>query len=352
MPIKYHVIDVRRDGIWESCQPAEHHEPSDVPSEPSTIHDEQQPVSAAENSTSDVEKLQAVQDTHQLPVATAVTQVSLEVGVEVGDSECKEVIEATDIRFDSVQLDTMDKSQSQYLQTMSATIWNDPVNFLHKRIDAALINSFIDRPHQPYDAFHFPVTNGRQFMPSWFHSCMPDGSKVTRKWLTYSAAQDKAYCLNCILFGGPNASKLWTASGFSGWIHGHGVRDIIAHESTDQRRFAEIAYVQWITNSRVDRVIAEHMKSVIDQNRRVVFVAIKALQYLATEMIAIRGHNSNEGKFMNLFKLLAQYDPSAAGYLESLESIRSRPTRNKPEVNFLSPLNIRRLLTVMKLLLV
>ena len=65
-----------------------------------------------------------------------------------------------------------------------------------------------------------------------------------------------------------------------------------------------------ITNSRVDHAIADKMKSVIDHNRRVVRVAIKALQYLATEMIAIRGHHSNEGKFLNLFKLLAQYEPS------------------------------------------
>ena len=71
-----------------------------------------------------------------------------------------------------------------------------------------------------------------------------------------------------------------------------------------------LAMPAMITNSRVDHAIADKMKSVIDHNRRVVRVAIKALQYLATEMIAIRGHHSNEGKFLNLFKLLAQYEPS------------------------------------------
>lgn len=336
MPIKHHVIDVRRDGVWESCQSAEHNEACDLPSEPTAVHLEPKPASVAENSTSAIDEHQAIQDSHEVSVASVV--------------ECKEVLQVADIDISRLQLDTLNKSQ--HSSAGSAVAWNDPVNFLNKRINAALINSFIDKPYQPNDAFSFPVSNGRQFMSSWFHSYMPDGSKVIRKWLSYSAAEDKAYCLNCILFGGPNSSKVWTASGLNGWIHGHGVRDIVAHESSDQHRFAEIAYVQWITNSRVDHALAEQMRSVIDQNRQVVFVAIKALQYLATEMMAVRGHNSNEGKFTNLFKLLAQYDPSAAGYLQSLESIRSRQVRKKPEINFLSPLNVRRLLTVMKTLLV
>jgi len=99
-------------------------------------------------------------------------------------------------------------------------------------------------------------------------------------------------------------------------------------------------------------VLVEQMKAVVDNNRRVVCVAVKALQYLATEMIAVRSHNSNEGKFLNSFKLLAQFDASAAAYLESLELIHSRESRNNPVVNFLSLLNIRRLLTVVKTLIV
>jgi len=69
-------------------------------------------------------------------------------------------------------------------------------------------------------------------------------------------------------------------------------------------------------------------------------------------MIAIRGHNSDEGQFLNLFKLLAQYDASAAAYLQSLDTIRNRESRKKPEINFVSALNVRRLLTIMKTMVV
>ena len=61
------------------------------------------------------------------------------------------------------------------------------------------------------------------------------------------------------------------------------------------------------------------------------------------EMIAMRGQTANEGKLMNLFKLLAQYDTRAAAYLEPLEIIRFREPKKKLAVNVLGPLTVRRL---------
>lgn len=348
MPIRYHVVDIRRDGVWKSCESADM-----IDSQADLIVANEEPV--AETSTGDFQTPEAVQlVTEQLASSVIESGVQLDNKVnELSDRDNTGSLQLdSNSTYSSHSTDKLPLSNNSARSSITDTAWNDPVNFIHKRMTASLINSYIDKPHQPDDAYNFPVINGRQFMPSWFYSCMPDGSKVTRKWLSYSAVEDKAYCVNCVLFGGPNASKLWTISGFNGWISRHGVRDIVAHESTDQHRFADIAYVQWTTNRRVDRAIAEHTKSAIDQNRRVVCVVIKAVQYLATEMIAIRGHTANEGKLMNLFKLLAQYDTSAAAYLESLEIIRSRETKKKPAVNFLSPLNVRRLLAVMKTLLV
>ena len=341
MPIKHHVIDVRRDGVWESAKSqSATRKPIESTDQPAD-NGEEEPVAG----TSDI----------QMPLTEDNQQIASSGSTVAEDSNAeREVIRLSKKDTDNVQLDSSDATDGFNLLEVKSlgNAWNDPVNFINKRMTATVINAFIDKPHQPDCAFQFPVNNGRQFMPSWFHSNMPDGSKVHRKWLSYSVERNTAYCINCILFGGPNASKIWTNSGFSGWLNGHGIRDIVAHESSDQHRLADIAYVQWITNSRVDCAMAERMKSVTDQNRRVVCVAITALQYLATEMIAIRGHNSQEGKFLNLFQLLAQYDASAAAYLEALQSIRSRDTRKKPEVNFLSPLNVRRLLTVMKTLVV
>ena len=69
-------------------------------------------------------------------------------------------------------------------------------------------------------------------------------------------------------------------------------------------------------------------------------------------MMAIRGHNNDDGALLNLFTSLADFDPTAAAYLKQLEEIRSSENRKKPEVNFLSPLKIRRILNSIKELII
>jgi hypothetical protein len=68
--------------------------------------------------------------------------------------------------------------------------------------------------------------------------------------------------------------------------------------------------------------------------------------------MALRGHFAFDGKFVNLFKLLAEFDQSSALYLAKLDAIRKRDTKKKPELNFRSPGNVRRLLGVTKFVIV
>jgi len=98
----------------------------------------------------------------------------------------------------------------------------------------------------------------------------------------------------------------------------------------------------------IDKKVIQHRSIVIEQNRHVVYVAMKAIKYLATEMMALRGHTSSDGKFLHLFELLAEFDPGAAAYLQKLRNVREQDGRKKPSVNLISPLNVRRLLLEMK----
>jgi hypothetical protein len=50
---------------------------------------------------------------------------------------------------------------------------------------------------------------------------------------------------------------------------------------------------------------------------------------------------------LTLYRLLAEFDPSARVYLDRLQHIRSKNVQCKPDVNILSPRNLLRLLTVM-----
>ena len=67
-------------------------------------------------------------------------------------------------------------------------------------------------------------------------------------------------------------------------------------------------------------------------------------------MIAIRGHDAGTGKLNNLFRLLARYNPAAATYVEKLDHAAS--SGNRMALNFPSPLQTQRLLSVMKRLVV
>jgi len=67
--------------------------------------------------------------------------------------------------------------------------WNDPVNFVHRRVDSTLINLLINKPYQPDENYTFPKTNGRSCLHAWFRNTLPDGTTVKRRWLSYSAKE-------------------------------------------------------------------------------------------------------------------------------------------------------------------
>ena len=229
---------------------------------------------------------------------------------------------------------------------------NDPVIFIDKRITTATIDFLINRPCQPDINYSYPKTNGRSFNHDLFTVFQPNAVGKNRSWLSYSKSSDSAYCITCLLFGGPKADSTWTSSGFTGWHSGHGARGIERHEVTQVHRQAEITRFQYHSNCRIDQILIDQNRIAIEQNRRVVYVALKVVKFLATEMTALLGHNSYEGKFLHLFREFAEFDSCAAGYLAHLDKIRNQETKKKPEVNLLSPLNVRRLLLTMKKLVV
>ena len=47
----------------------------------------------------------------------------------------------------------------------------------------------------------------------------------------------------------------------------------------------------FVMKRRIDHVAASLRNAVVDGNRRAAFVAVKALRWLSTEMVAIRGHS-------------------------------------------------------------
>jgi len=126
------------------------------------------------------------------------------------------------------------------------------------------------------------------------------------------------------------------------------MRDIPTHESSAEHHVSEMARFTWSHKHQIDAHLLKEQQSLTERNRRVAYVSIKCLKYLSSEMLAIRGHGSFDGKFLHMFREFAEFEASAASYLEMLDGIRANEYRNKPEVNLLSPLNCKRLLITMR----
>ena len=118
---------------------------------------------------------------------------------------------------------------------------NDPARYARKKLTAHDITKIISEgPSQPPFTYAFPKSNGRSFQVEWFCKILPDKSMTQhRNWISYSMSTNSAFCLPCLIFGGPQASPTWVYEGWSNWRCG--VRDIDRHELSKEHRYSEIA---------------------------------------------------------------------------------------------------------------
>jgi hypothetical protein len=175
----------------------------------------------------------------------------------------------------------------------------DPGLYAGKRVNEQVIKLLINRPCHPAEGFLFPKTDGRQCSRSCFFVSLPDKSRRKRQWISYSISRDRLYCLDCLLFGGP-INSVWAQDGYNTWSNLN--RDVQLHDTCPQHRAAEGARISWLYGRTLDTQLTAQRAATVESNRRATFAAIKALQWLATEMCAIRGNQANDGKFMSLYK--------------------------------------------------
>jgi hypothetical protein len=255
--------------------------------------------------------------------------------LNVGDSQRLSVRHPT-IKKASDMTDTCDLNEVEF---------NDPARYCGRRLNPSDINTcMLAGPCHPDHNYLYPTTNLRSFNREWLMNELPDGSSRRRMWLTYSKSKNKAYCIPCMLFSTSEGSEVWTSTGYNEWHNA--TRNIQRHEDSPQHRQAEIAQIQWRSKKSVIHMIDRHRSERVEDNRKVLECAIDCIRFLSSEMIAIWGKTASKGKFINLFKLLAKRDATAAAYLIKLD--KARQEQKQMACNLISSRNIHLLLTTMK----
>ncbi|CAK9299314.1 unnamed protein product [Gordionus sp. m RMFG-2023] len=149
------------------------------------------------------------------------------------------------------------KNTYQNKTILSSLYPNDPSLLVNVEITPKVINEFMRLgPCQPKSQdFNFPVTTiyhcdkkkNIRFLDSWYSRSISgkhlDYNKSLRDWLSYSPNYNKAFCLNCMLFG-RKCSQTWTLHGWDSWSKSS--RDIRRHELCIEHINASKAKSKWV----------------------------------------------------------------------------------------------------------
>ncbi|XP_069823176.1 zinc finger MYM-type protein 1-like [Dendropsophus ebraccatus] len=203
----------------------------------------------------------------------------------------------------------------------------DPCLFINNTLTTDIVRVLLEHgPCQPglndhYDDFPYNLEK-RRFNPSWYNRKVGDSCTVIRQWLIYSPKSNRLYCFCCWLFCLRNEKvRVWADPDMGFFNFKKGLEKIEQHERCNTHRESEKTFL--LTKYRISKdstVIAGLIRGErekIENNRKILHRLIDVTLFLAKQGLAFRGHrehsglgdpNVNEGNFLELLKLLGQYD--------------------------------------------
>ncbi len=176
-------------------------------------------------------------------------------------------------------------------------------------------------------SYNYPVNekSQRKFRPMWQLKEMSNGEKVKRCWLMYSEKKDSIFCFYCKLF---NASaKSFTTDGFNNWRKAAEI--LQSHERSHIHIRAQVNFFELSQRLRTDGTIdASHQRMInteILHWREVMKRIMAIINFLGRQCLAFRGssdrlYEKNNGNFLQLIELIADFDVVMAEHLRRIKN--------------------------------
>ena len=183
---------------------------------------------------------------------------------------------------------------------------------------------------------------------AFFHN-----SELRRQSVSYSLSKDALFCIPSILFSDATLrgehrrltqGNTFMDEGFQNWKKQNDA--LKKHERSETHRSSKVAEALFLQKRSVNALLnaemileEQRLREKAKANRNVMKRIVDAVMFLGRQGLALRGHREslmhetqNSGNFLELLKLLSQYDTTIKDHLEKVKQSQEKICPSSEEV--------------------
>ena len=264
-----------------------------------------------------------------------------ETDVEV---EVEQVLEVEQtLEFKSAQLSIAEKNILNDAGLWPSEIGRDLRVELVKQGTSTLQNLKIEFPDTAVSRGGTSVKGEkRQLTSDWFFQTHKNGEKTLRTWMLYSPQRKSLFCFCCRVFGEKTESSFSSIDGFSTWWKLNPKVKDHENSATHQEAFLKWKELEMRLKAgiTVDSLEQNKINDVRKKWVQILHRVVDMIRFLSKQNLSFRGHvetikpkdtSNNSGNFIELTKLLSNYDPVLREHVVRCQNL------NQGQQSYLSP---------------